>query len=63
MKVTVTPKSNKAKNRFHNLMGKNPNVTIHRQVGTDLFLASENLLNFFWVPIGGNNDWSVNITQ
>ena len=48
-KVTVKPKSSKAKNRFANLMDKNPVCIVEQNTGDELFLASENRKYFFWV--------------
>ena len=48
-KVTVKPKSAKAKNRLANLMENNPVCTVEQDTGSELFLAAENRKYFFWV--------------
>ena len=48
-KVTVKPKSNKAKNVLANIMEGNPVCTVEQDTGGELFLASENRKYFFWV--------------
>ncbi len=48
-KVTVKPKSVKAKNRLANLMENNPVCTVEQDTGSELFLAAENRKYFFWV--------------
>jgi hypothetical protein len=48
-KVKVKPKSNKAKNRFANMLENNPVCIVEQDTGGELFLASENRKYFFWV--------------
>jgi len=48
-KVTVKPKSSKAKNTFVNTLNSNPVFTVEQDTGGELFLASENRKYFFWV--------------
>jgi len=49
-KVTVIPKSKKAKNRLANMMDNNPICIVEQDKGDGmLFLASENQKYFFWV--------------
>ena len=48
-KVTVKPKSSKAKNRLANMMEGNPICTVEQDTGCELFLVSENRKYFFWV--------------
>ena len=60
-KVKVTPKSNRAKNKFFNQMGGNP-VCVVEQVREDglMFLVSEhNKDAFMWVCWFGDDNWSV----
>lgn len=61
-KVTVRPKSKKAKNRLANMMDNNP-ICIVEQDKNDgmLFLASENGKYFFWVNVNDfwECDWEV----
>jgi hypothetical protein len=55
-RVTVRPKSKKAKNRLVNTMGNNPICIVEQDKGDGmLFLASENSKYFFWVNI--NDSW------
>jgi len=48
-KVTVKPKSSKAKNRLFNIMENNPVCTVEQECDGDLFLVSENRKYCFWV--------------
>jgi hypothetical protein len=48
-RVTVKPKSSKAKNRLVNIMEGNPICIVEQDTGDELFLASENRKYFFWV--------------
>ncbi len=55
-RVTVRPKSSKAKNRLANMMSNNPICIVEQDDGHGmLFLASENGKYFFWVNT--SNDW------
>lgn len=55
----VTPKSNKAKNRFANLMNHNPECVVEQIKENRVFLRSINNRNFFWVSITNDNDWMI----
>jgi len=55
----VTPKSNKAKNRFANLMDKHPECIVEQIKGNRAFLRSKNGKNFFWVDVNNNDEWGV----
>jgi hypothetical protein len=55
----VTPKSNKARNRFANLMNSNPECIVEQVVNNRVFLRSHNGRNFFWVSINNDTDWAV----
>ena len=48
-KVTVKPKSSKAKNRFANVMDRNPVCIVKQDTGGELFLVSENGEYAMWV--------------
>ena len=50
-RVTVKPKSAKAKNRLANAMDNNPVCNVEQDTGTELFLASANRKYFFWVSL------------
>ena len=61
-KVTVIPKSKKAKNRLANMMDNNPICIVEQDKGDGmLFLASENQKYFFWVNTNDfwECDWEV----
>jgi hypothetical protein len=55
----VTPKSNKAKNRFANLMEGIEECFVEQLKGNRVFLRSQNGKNFFWVNIQNDSDWSI----
>jgi len=55
----VSPKSKKAKNRFHNLMNENPECIIEQMKHDRVFLTSSNRKNHFWVSLTGDKDWLV----
>ena len=55
----VTPKSNRAKNRFANLMEGNPDCVIEQIKENSVFLRSANGKNFFWVNIQNDPNWGV----
>lgn len=57
--VLVTPKSNKAKNRFANLMESNPECFIEQTKENEVFLRSANGKNFFWVNTNNDLNWSI----
>lgn len=48
-KVTVKPKSSKAKNRLANVMEGNPVCIVEQDTGGELFLVSENGMYAMWV--------------
>jgi hypothetical protein len=50
-KVTVKPKSSKAKNRLCNIMDNNPVCIVEQDTGSELFLSAENRKYFFWVSL------------
>ena len=57
-RVTVKPKSSKAKNRLVNMMGNNPICIVEQDKGDGmLFLASENQKYFFWVNVSNDCHW------
>jgi len=55
----VSPKSKKAKNRFHNLMDENPECIIEQMKDDRVFLTSFNRKNHFWVSIRNDKDWMI----
>lgn len=55
----VTPKSNKAKNRFANLMGHNPECIVEQIKENRVFLRSMNGKNFFWVDLNNDAHWAL----
>jgi len=55
----VTPKSNKARNRFANMMGSNPECIVEQFKDNRAFLRSTNGKYFFWVSINNDTDWTV----
>ena len=57
-RVTVKPKSSKAKNRLANMMGNNAICIVEQDKGDGmLFLASENQKYFFWVNTSNDCHW------
>ena len=57
-KVTVKPKSSKAKNRLINSMSNNPVCIVEQDKGDGmLFLASQNQKYFFWVNVSEDCHW------
>jgi len=50
-RVTVKPKSSKAKNRLANTMEGNPVCIVEQDSGGELFLVSENRKYAMWVSI------------
>ena len=50
-KVTVKPKSSKAKNRLANIMENNPVCIVEQDSDGELFLVSENRKYAFWASI------------
>lgn len=57
--ASVTPISNKAKNRFANLMDRIEICIIEQHIGNKVFLTSLNGRNHFWVTIDNDPDWMV----
>ena len=55
----VTPKSNKARNRFCNLMESESECIVEQINGNRVFLRSINNRNFFWVNVHSDSDWSI----
>ena len=59
----VTPKSKKAKNRFANLMGRNPECKVDQIKGNSVHLRSVHCSthgpNFFWVDMNNDPHWNV----
>ena len=61
MTAFVTPKSNKAKNRFCNLMESESECMIEQNKGYRVFLRSLNGKNFFWVNLLNDPNWQVEL--
>lgn len=57
--ASVIPISNKAKNRFANLMNRIEICIIEQHTGNKVFLTSLNGRNHFWVTIDNDPDWMV----
>jgi hypothetical protein len=57
--ICVTPKSSKARNRFHNMMDQLHSCRIEQRKDGKVFLASINRKYFFWMEEFGNDDWEV----
>ena len=55
----VTPKSNKARNRFANLMESESECIVEQINGNRVFLKSINNRNFFWVNLQNDTDWEI----
>ena len=55
----VTPKSNKARNRFANLMESESECIVEQINGNRVFLRSTNNRNFFWVNVHNDSDWEI----
>jgi hypothetical protein len=55
----VTPKSNKARNRFANLMESESECIVEQINGNRVFLKSINNRNFFWVNVHNDSDWEI----
>ena len=62
-RVSVTPVSSKAKNRFANIMNQFHMCTVEQEKMIDgiqhFFLVSMNKMYCFWVPVGGNEHWEI----
>ena len=61
MTAFVTPKSKKAKNRFSNLMEKEPECIIEQHKGDRVFLTSINGKNHFWVNLNSDENWEIEL--
>ena len=59
--ATVKPISNKAKNRFANLMGSDAHVIIEQHLGNRVFVASMDRKYFFWATLDTDADWMVQL--
>ena len=59
--ATVKPISNKAKNRFANLMESDAHVIIEQHTGDRVFLTSANGRNHFWAHLDNDADWMVQL--
>ena len=57
--VFVTPKSNKARNRFANLMESESECIVEQINGHRVFLKSINNRNFFWVNVHNDSDCEI----
>jgi hypothetical protein len=57
--VNVEPISNKAKNRFANIMDKLHGCHVEQETDTKLFLASINKQYFFWIDKVNDSHWRV----
>jgi len=55
----VIPKSNKAKNRFANLMQSESECIVEQIKENRVFLRSTNNRNFFWVNLQNDTDWEI----
>ncbi len=62
-RVSVTPVSSKAKNRFANIMNQFHMCTVEQEKMIDgalhFFLVSMNKMYCFWVPVNGNEHWKI----
>jgi len=58
MVAFVTPKSSKAKNRFHNLMECNPWCVVEQRKEGSIFLVSENGRQTWWHDLS-SDEWDV----
>ena len=59
--ATVTPISNKAKNRFANIMQGESTCIIEQHTGNRVFVASMNRKYFFWVTLDTDAHWMVQL--
>ena len=57
--VNVQPISNKAKNRFANVMGKLHGCHVEQETDDKMFLASINKQYFFWVLKNNDEHWRI----
>lgn len=62
-RVSVTPLSSKAKNRFVNIMNRFHMCTVEQEKMVNnvphIFLVSMNKQYCFWVPVNGNEHWGI----
>jgi hypothetical protein len=58
MEATLKPLSNKAKNRFANVMGSNPNVVVEQVRDDAIFVVSANRAYSAWIKTPLNADWA-----
>ena len=62
-RVSVSPLSSKAKNRFANIMDNFHTCTVEQEKVIDgvehFFLVSMNRMYCFWVPKKGNEHWKI----
>jgi len=59
--ASVKPISNKAKNRFANLMDKIETCIIEQHIGNRVFFASMNRKYFFWATLDKDADWVIEL--
>jgi hypothetical protein len=57
--VNVEPISNKAKNRFANMMGSLHGCHVEQETDTQMFLASINKKYFFWIDKVNDPNWRI----
>lgn len=57
--ICVNPKSNKAKNRFSNLMDGLHSCRVQQRQDNKMFLASISGKYFFWIPESGDEHWEI----
>ena len=61
--VAVKPLSSKAKNRFANVLGKNPNCVVEQIMGDKVRIVSENREYWCWVNPISNTDWEITLNN
>ena len=57
--VNIEPISNKAKNRFANIMDKLHGCHVEQETYTTMFLASINKKYFFWILKNNDVNWRI----
>ena len=57
--ISVKPLSNKAKNRFANLMDSCEHCIVEQHTGNSVFLTSLNRKYHFWVAISNDQHWQL----
>jgi hypothetical protein len=57
--VNVEPISNRARNRFANIMDNLHGCHVEQEKGDMMFLASLNKKYFMWLPKDGNEHWRI----